>query len=192
MATAPLLGPDILAAIASQLAERLTEAGQEAVSANRPLEIGESFPIWMLGMASTADPEFAFQSAMPTGYWHHQIRHAGEAREFAKSRPLGPNARDWRVEEIVTSPMAALVDAAIAVLDREVPGDEQIRILDIPAYFVRVFWIGDGKDSRMLLVQKPESVVGLEYGQVYGGYDFLQRLSRNPFVIGVPPDARPR
>ena len=192
MATAPLLDPDILAAIAAQLADRLTEAGHAAVNAGQPMEIGESFPIWMLGMASTADPEFAFQSAIPTGYWHHQIRHAGDAKEFAKSRPLGPSPRDWRVEEIVTSPMAERVDAAIGVLDREVAGDAEIRILDIPAYLVRAFWIGDGKDSRLLLVQKPDSIAGLEYGQIYSGYDFLARLSRNPYVIGIPPETRPR
>jgi hypothetical protein len=156
------------------------------------MELGESFPIWMLDLASTADPELAFQAAIPTGYWHHQIRHGGEAKEFAKSRPLGPGPRDWKVEEIVISRIAERVDYAIAVLDREVPGDEQIRMFVIPAYFVHAFWIGSGRDSRLLLIHKPESVTGLEYGQIYGFSQFLQRLSRQPYVIGIPPEARPR
>lgn len=192
MAKAPVLESDTLSAIADQLADRLTEAGQHAVNTGKPMEIGESFPIWMLGVASTADPELALQSAIPTGYWHHQIRHGGEAKEFAKSRPLGPGPRDWKVEEIVTSPIAERVDAAITVVDREAAGDEQVRILVIPAYFVHAFWIGSGSDSRVLLIHRPESVTGLEYNQIYSFYEFLQRLSRESYVIGIPPGARPQ
>jgi len=192
MATAPVLGTDTLSAIAEQLANRLTEAGQLALDAGKPMEIGESFPIWVIGLAPAADAGLAFRSATATGYWHHQIRHAGEATEFAKSRPLGPGPRDWMVEEIVTSRIAERVDAAITVLDREVPGDEQVRMLVIPAYFVHAFWIGSGTKTRLLLIDKPEYLAGLEYGQVYNFDEFLQRLSQQPHVVGIPPERRPQ
>ncbi len=192
MATASVLEPGTLSVIAEQLAERPTEAGQSALAAGLPLEIGESFPVWMLGLQSTSDLEFAFQSATWTGYWHHQIRHAGVAKEFAKSRPQGPGPRDWVVEEIVTSPMAERVDAAIEVLDREVRDEAQVRMLHFPAHFVDAFWIGSGTDSRLLLIYKPESTTGLDYGRIYSGYEFLDRLARQPYVIGIPPHARPQ
>jgi hypothetical protein len=192
MATAPVLGSDTLSVIADQLANRLTEAGLQALNAGKPMEIGESFPIWMIGMTSTVNPEIALRAATPTGYWHHQIRHAGQATEFAKSRPLGPGPRDWMVEEIVTSRIAERVDSAITVLDREVPGDEQIRLLVFPAYFLHAFWIGSGPDSRLLLIDRPEYITDLEYGQVYGFNDFVQRLSRHPHIIGAPPEAPPQ
>jgi hypothetical protein len=191
MALAPVLESETLSSIAAQLAARLTEAGYAAVQAGQQLEIGESFPIWMLGFASVANPELAERAAIPTGYWHHQIRHAGEAKEFAKSRPLGPGPRDWRVEEIVTSPIAERVNAAIATLDTEAPGDQGTRLLVIPAYFVHAFWLGTGADSRVLLIHKPDSVLGLDYGRMYGLEEFLQILSRQSPSVGIPTDTRP-
>ena len=189
MASAEALSADVLKVIADQIGERLTGHSQRALSSGQALEIAESFPIWMIGLSATADPAVSLQlSAEPTGYWHHQIHHNRQPVEFAKSRSTGPNAKDWRVEEIVTSQIAARVDAAIRWLDNNLHSEDVVRLLVIPAYFVQAFWIVEALGNRILLIDRPASLSMLEYERLYPEREFFKVLSQQPHVVGIPPE----
>ena len=107
--------------------------------------------------------------------------------EFAKSRPLGPHATDWHLEELVESPIVARIDDAVEWVDDSVREDEPVRLLVIPAYFVHAFWIGQAPDSRLLLIDLPKSLHGLEYHRLYFWTEFRNTLLQQPHVVGIPP-----
>jgi hypothetical protein len=189
MASAEALPQEVLEAVAQQIGERLSGASQQALSSGEGLEIAESFPIWAMGLAATVDPGVDLgRSAYPTGYWHHQIRHGARAIEFAKSRSTGPRAEDWRVEEIVTSPIAEKIDSAVRWLDDNVRDDGLVRLLVVPAYFIHALWIESPGGSRILLVDRPDSLSALAYNHLYPARDFFQLLARQQHVVGVPPE----
>jgi hypothetical protein len=186
MASVQQLPEKVLEAIAEQIGMRLSESAERAIASGEPLELGESFPIWMIGLSSLME-EAIEASAVHTGYWHHQIRHGQRVAEFAKSRPLGPGTADWRVEEVVESPIAEKVDRAIQWIDDTVHEDEPVRLLVIPAYFVHAFWIGRGWDSRLLLIDAPHSLGDLGHDRLYSWPEFRHILLQQPHVVGIPP-----
>lgn len=186
MASVQPLPAEVLDFVAKQIGTRLSERATRAIKSGEPIEIGESFPIWMVGVSSLNE-ESLEESAFHTGYWHHQIRHGDRVLEFAKSRPLGPSADDWRLEEVVESPIAERIDRAIQWIDDTVREDEPVRLLVIPAYFVHAFWIGRDWYTRILLIDRPESLSGLEHDRLYSWPEFQHILSGQPHVVGIPP-----
>jgi hypothetical protein len=74
------------------------------------------------------------------------------------------------------------------MVDKIAPDDSPVRLLLIPAYFVHAFWIGSEDNARLVLIHKPDSVSGLDYGQAYAASEFLRRLIQQPHVIGIPPE----
>jgi hypothetical protein len=101
--------------------------------------------------------------AVDTGYWYHQVRVAGRAREFAKSRPFGPSPQDWRVEEVV-SPVAEQVDRAIDWIDSHHLDPSSARILAVPSYLTHVFWLANDHAEQIVVIDRPE-----DYGDHVSG-----------------------
>ena len=98
MAHVDPLPRETLNVIAKQIGERLSVAGNDAINAGKSLELGTTLAVWSLGLDATTNPSQPLrQLAARTGVWHHQIRHDGEAMEFARSTPHGAGAEDWQV-----------------------------------------------------------------------------------------------
>ena len=189
MATVLGLAPEVLSDIAQQISNKLSKLGQITLSSGQKLEIGESFPVWMLPLSFATDPDpdtILDRAAIQTGYWHHQIRHGGQAKEFATSRPLGPTAT-WRVEEIAESPLAEAIDVAVGILDQQVLEEVPVRLLKIPSYLTEVFWIGAGPEAKILVIRKPDTTSTIDIGGIYPAGEFIRRLAQNQFVIGPLP-----
>ena len=55
MATVLALPPEVLSEIAQQIGNKLSKLGQIALSSGQKLEIGESFPVWMLPLSFATD-----------------------------------------------------------------------------------------------------------------------------------------
>jgi hypothetical protein len=138
------------------------EAVDKAVPTGSPLQLAESFPLWMLAIdisdAGTADLR---KLAQPIGRWHHQIQlstgklaYARSAQSGTKSGPSG-----WRVREIVEGPLAEQVSKAIELIDRNFPDEYVVRLLSVPSYIVNAFWIvNDETGDQQLLFLTPVEV----------------------------------
>lgn len=187
MATLSVLPKSVLEHIASQIGERLTNAAQHALSQNKGLALSESFPVWLLGLDATANSDAELSAlARATGYWHHQIRHGGDAVEFAKSRPIGPNTADWQIEEIVTSPVAKRIDDALEWIEANVKGDGEVRLLVVPAFFIHALWLSVGASDAIVIADMPRADDGLQYERIYNANDFLRLLGSRKHVTGLP------
>lgn len=187
MAHSESLPEQTLKHIASQIGERLSEAALKAEGAGVRLQIGESLPVWTLGLdATTRVDEDIRKLATNTGFWHHQILHGEEPKEFARSRPTGPRPDDWTVKEVVTSHIADRIGAAIVWVDRNYQRDAIARILIVPAYYLHALWLDDGNTSQIVVADKPKMYSKLEYEKLYTSPEFLRALNEEPHAMSVP------
>jgi len=187
MASSATLPKDVVEQIASQIGERLTGAAQQALSQSKGLTVAEAFPVWTLGLDATASADGQLSSlASATGYWHHQIRHGDDAIEYAKSRPLGPSSADWRLEEIVTSPIAKGIDDALKWIEANVRGDGEVRLLVVPAYFVHALWLLIDASDSIVIADMPRNGYGLQYNRLYAASEFVKILANSKYVTGLP------
>ena len=187
MAQVEQLPQDVLAEVARQIGARLTPTAQAAVGRGLALEIAESFPVYMLPLEATTWPAADLAAlAVPTGLWHHQLRHGQDVQEFARSMPTGPRAEDWRVEEISASPIAQSIDGAAQWLDARVRSRATVRLLVVPAFQTHAFWLFEPDRSQIVVVDRPEAYAALEYRRVYPAADFIEILRRLPHSAGLP------
>ena len=192
MAHFQLLQPDIVNSVALQIGRRVRPALRRpsrkagAVAA----QIGESFPVWFLGLDATTrlgERERLAHTAKASGYWHHQITMPDGAKRFARSKPTGPDAEDWHVTEVVSSDLAADIDQAIEWIDTNVQGDPLVRLLAIPSYLLTAFWLETPTDDEVLIVDMPQKYCRLlELKHLYAAADFSKLLVQLPHVRGVP------
>lgn len=187
MARAPEIPPGALESIARQIGNRLSPPGMTALAKGAPVEIGESFPVYMLGLdalrAKAKDLKAAVQQ---TGVWQHQIRYGSQAREFARSTAPGSGADDWRVQEVVKSPLAEHIDRAIAWIDKNGPDDAVAYLLLIPAFYLTAFWLQEPKGDEIVIAEMPPKLGTLEPLRLYPAGEFLKELSALKPLAGVP------
>jgi hypothetical protein len=200
MAHAPEIPAAALASIARQIGSRLPRPpaapGRFAAAEAPPAEIGESFPVYMLGVDAIRDRHKGLvKIARPTGVWHHQIRYGAQALDIASS--LGPPpgaaaapgaAPDWQVQEVVQSPAAPRIDAAIAWIDKNVPGDPVANLLVVPAFYLTAFWLHDPNSDNVVIADMPPRLGALQPLTLYSSEEFLGRLADLKPLSGVPRD----
>jgi hypothetical protein len=195
MPHAPQMPPDLREGLARQLGERLSPVALRAFSDGQRVEIGESFPVWMLGLDRIGQVAPKLRPvAADTGLWHHQVRHGSTAPEFARSM-REPNVGAWQLVEVATSELAAKIDEAIAWVDQNVgdaanPADDPVvHLLAVPAYYLTALWLeGQGEDN-VVVVHRPEQYHQLEYRRLYPAGEFLARLSQEKPAEGIPRQA---
>lgn len=188
MAHSDPLPDDVLVNIADEISTRLSApTGVMERRADSGFSLGEHFAVWMLRLEDlskiTSDLS---ERAMQTGYWHHQIRHDQETSLYARTRPLGPNAADWSIEEIGSSEIASHIDQAITWIDDNSAGDPTVRLLIVPAFYLHAFWLVEQGKSEVLIVDRPEQYSDLEYCHLYGSEEFLDILKHQQHASGVP------
>ncbi len=206
MARAPELPAAALASIAQQIAVRLPSLGAPAPPGTAglsmaariaPAQVGESFPVYMIGLdALRGDSTDLGRAARQTGLWQHQIRYGAQAQDIARSKAPPPGAAQgagWEVQEVVRSPAAPRIDATIAWIDnnRNVPADAEARLLMVPAFYLTAFWLHSPQGDSVVIADMPPHLGELRPLQLYTAADFLKMLAAVPPVSGVP-NARPR
>ena len=199
MAHLSKLPDDARASLARQIAERLKPAAQKHIAAaerdvvarEEPIELGEDFEVWTLGLDAAKTFDSPLESlATRTGYWHHLIRRGGRAGEFAASKLEGAN-QEWRVHALFSSQLAEQIDRAIQWVDANDTSNATVRLLFVPACALYAFWfLGDGGE-RIVVVSMPNESGKLRYEQFYRTRQFLELLVQQPAISPFPPRPRP-
>lgn len=186
MATTIRLSPETTSLIAAQIGAFVSASGLRLAREDAP-EVGETLQVWMLPSDAviSATP---LQAATPTGKWHHQIYRHGKPELFAYSQPFGPRASDWQVTAAFESDVAPALDEAIEVVDRAFPGEEEARLLVIPAYAIQAIWVVDQNDNHIIPAVVPssyrETVARLT---IYESPEFFRRLQSQTHIQGILP-----
>lgn len=183
--------------LARRLGEKLTERSAFGLVADDSIEIAETFEMWLLGRTAILRPNAPMSAlARRTGYWHHQLKHGGQARAYAISQVHGPGARDWEVHAIVSSPLSEGIEQTIHWLDAQrIGGDPLVRLLILPAFHVTAFWI-ESEDNQIVVIDRPDWLSQLDKEKLYHQREFLKLLApelpaqatpRRPIYPAVPP-----
>jgi hypothetical protein len=189
MPHSPKFPKSTLQHLARHVGEKLSAQATNVIFQGGKVEIAETFEIWFLGRTAVLRPEAPLsQLAHRTGHWYHQIRHDGQAQEYAVSQTYGPGARDWQVHAVMKSSLPPLIDKAIAWIDHEeINGDPLVRLINSPAYRLWAFWLvaADGPDN-VVIVSEPEWFNYLHKEQLYNERDFLTFLAREQPARALP------
>jgi hypothetical protein len=175
--------------LAGQVGEKLGAESAAALAKGVKVEIAETFEVWFLGRTAIKQP-YARLSALAhrTGYWHHQIKHNGKAKEYVLSRTFGPGVRDWEIRAVMSSSvLPEEIDKAIRWIDKqEVKGDPLACLLSIPAYHMTAFWLRGEKADKIVIVDQPDAFEHLKKKRLYGEQEFLTLLAQEQHAQGIP------
>ncbi len=194
MAQGPQLSEEAESSIARQIADRFTSpaltvalaAAVEASSrqAARPA-LAESFPIYLLGYEDVVTGRGRLSDRLsPTGQWHHQVAFGSDPRLFARSRHEEDDT--WSVKEVVRSDLPRSIGRTIAWIDDNLPEEAEAALLVAPAYFLTAFLLTGLESVRVVVTDRPEGMGEIEVDHVYDEFTFLDLLSRQPPVRGLP------
>jgi hypothetical protein len=175
--------------LARCVGEEISAKSADALANKVKIVLAEIFQIWFLERTAILRPNARISElAHRTDYWHHQIKHNGEAKEYALSRTFGPGVRDWEIRAIMSSALAGEIDKAIHWIDKqEVKGDPLACLLSIPAYHMTAFWLRGKKEDKIVIVDQPKSFQHMKKRKLYGEQEFLQLLA-HPIPQFVVPD----
>lgn len=192
MARAPEIPNAALVSLAQQIGDRLSPTSLETLSLDQPLQIAESFPVFMAGLDAIKSAGDIKSAVRQTGVWHHQIRHGQHAREFARSLEVTPSGQQWQLQEIATSDSAARIEDAIGWIDANVKDDAVACVIVVPAYYVTAFWLQsdrtDGPVDRVVVADRPDAFSSLQYHRLFTGPEFLGQLRDLAPAAGIPTD----
>jgi hypothetical protein len=194
MAHAPEIPRDALMSIASQIGERLPAPGAPGAAGlakEARVEIGESFPVYMLGLEAIRGHDRTLASIVrSTGVWQHQIRYGSAAQDIARSTAPPPGSTvggaGWKVQEVVHSAAAPRIDAAIAWIDKNVPHDALANLLLVPAFYLTAFWLHEQGRDDVVIADMPPRLGELQMLRLYTADEFLDQLSGVKPISGVP------
>ncbi len=179
MAHTELLPEAVLNTVASQVGKLLPRVVGRQKLADAQIELGETFPVWMLGAnATTRTDEDIGRLAMQTGRWHHQVRFGGKAEAFARSIPLGADHSSWDVREFFESEIAKAIEEAITWVDRNTKGNPEVRLLIVPAYYLHAFWLLENGTNQVLVIDMPKQFTHLQRKKLYTPKEFLEALAK--------------
>lgn len=147
-----------------------------------PIEIGESFPIWILkGDALKSKPGEPMELdlaklATNARRRHHQIKSAGKDFAYAHSAASTEKSAGG-MKGIFKSPLAAKISRQFDWIEKNVDQDLIVRLLMIPTHQIVAFWIL-GKGQNQILVIKAPAEYGLKSDQLLdAAKEFLPLLS---------------
>jgi hypothetical protein len=167
--------------LAGRVGERLSAGSAAVLAKGVKVDLAETFELWFLGRTAILRPNARLSElAHRTGYWHHQIRHDGQAKEYALSHTFGPGMRDWEIRVVMTSSeLPTEIEKAIAWIDKKkVDGDPLASLLSIPAYHMTAFWLRGKKADKVVIVDQPDSFEHLQKKRLYGEREFLTYLAQ--------------
>jgi hypothetical protein len=175
---------DILTVLASQIGPQVASILPPPDWQGKKVELAESFSVWLLPHNALTQPKNDLAAlAIETGDWHHQVKVDGQARAFARSRPLGANAASWKLTEFFPANLAESIDQGINWVDANVHDDWLVRLLAVPAYNLTAFWFVDGT-SEVLIVHSPQYASSLPMRKLLDQREFLDLLRKLPPIKG--------
>lgn len=186
MAHSDSLPQDVIDTVAAQLSAAASKTLGAAVLQHQAIELTESFSLWSIAADAIINPNAELAHiATQTGRWHHQVKTNGKATAFARSVPLGADAKSWSLRETFESDIAAQIDLAIDWIDANAKGDPLVRLLVVPAFQVHAFWLVEGNDSSILVVDAPEIYQRLKRNGLMSASEFLDAIRGEQHVSGV-------
>ena len=151
------------------------------------VRLRESFPVWLLDTdAAAAGDRLLDKLTHRTGRWHHQIWIGDRPAAWARSMPLGAEAKSWDIREVYEGALAGRIHRAIEWIDKAVDGDPEARLLEVPAYSTHAFWLANEAGDRVVVVDTPASFRHLRPERAYTAAAFLSTLADEH-----PPDREP-
>jgi hypothetical protein len=175
-----------LASIAQQIGGKFPASLAKQYAREAPPALAETLPVLMLPFDNVERGERFRDRLKPTDLWHHQIRRADVATDYANS--VGPDENgEWHVVAVGRSNLPANLDRALTVVERRAKGDPWVRLVLIPAYQSAVLWLEQEDGDEIVVVTAPRGYSGLQKPRIFPGDEFLTRLAAYPPVEGVPP-----
>jgi hypothetical protein len=188
MANPDTLPADVLDALAMKIGTPLSEFGIVAQQAQMAAELTETFSVWSLNPTAILTPDADFQKLVTqTGRWHHQIKIDGKAVAFARSMPVGTDASSWDVLQLFRSDIPGKIDQAVDWVDSNVKGDPIVRLLIAPSYYLHAFWLADGNNNQVFVIDMPPNFAHVQVGTLYSGKEFLHKLAQEQPASGFIP-----
>ena len=142
-----------------------------------PLEIRESFPLWYLPREALESPsERLDRCCIDAGHWHHQIHANGRARFVAHSE--GEALPKVRLRSLSRGAQAGRVARTIAWVDAYIADPGTVRVLGIPWLSATALWLADRLKDRLVAIDMPTEIAGLDRRKVHDSDLFLTALGR--------------
>ncbi|TPI27754.1 hypothetical protein FJW07_31275 [Mesorhizobium sp. B3-1-9] len=188
--------------VASQISERLVPPapgasvpkaeqwvlnfGTDAKTSPMKLCLAESFPIWSLGLDAIQAHRSGSETALFTGYWHHQIKYGDTAIRYARSRSDHAMAK-MTVTELGGETTANKIDQVITWIDSNVSSDAEARLLLVPSFGIVAFWLSAPPDNDIVVADRPAYYAGdILLQHMYDFDNFVGLLTQLPPSAGVP------
>src|ERR1044072_6625810 len=158
MAHSTNLSTQALDSLVRRIGDLIAEAAEPSLLNRTPIELRESFEVWMLGldalMYGAAHSRSLSQLARPSGRWHHQITFGGDAAAFARSSVSPTDPEQHIVEELFVLPLATRIHQAIDWIVNNAPGDPMVCLLTVRSYYLHALWLKEpvNQFNRVLVV----------------------------------------
>jgi len=191
MAHAYQLPDDALDCLCGEISQHLDQLHEARPGQTHPVELHETFDVWMLGAdklaaGAKAGKDLA-QLAKPTNHLHHQIKQGGTALCSAISST--GKAAAPHISGMALSPLVEKIDRAVDWLDHQsgLEDDPLVRLLKVPAYQVNAFWLVDeaGGDSRVVVIDAPTRLKHLPLLRVMSSREFIAALLKEKQIVGI-------
>ena len=163
------------------------------------IELAESFPVYVIDKDPRELNGLSLRAVVRhTGQWHHQIKHAGDANEFARSSqasasgstPAAPDAAaGWQINAIFTSDIAKHLDETIDWIDRnhtQVAADGAVNLLIVPAIFMHAFWIESAPIEYVVIADVPSEYATLQRERFYAADELMALFTNLPTARHFP------
>ncbi len=143
--------------------------------------LGEDLEVWSVDFARLKTAKSLGEIAAPTGYWHHLIRHGGQARQLAMSK-LNTKTGLRQFHALLESDLSEKIDQAMDWLDKHDKTDAKARFLSILPLGIHAFWLVRGKTQRVVLIDSVWPIKGLVTEHLYTAGQFLKIVAKQPGV----------
>jgi hypothetical protein len=178
-----LPSPQALDALASRLAPPAAALFRSRKDKAPDSQLADSLPVWSISTVVADLPGTRELAALatPTRTWHHQVLVGGAPVAFARSRQVGGTLRFLSLAQ---APVAERLDHALAWVDENIPGDPELRLLEVPLNRVTALWVVLPDHPILLVVDAlqdtgfPPERTPLDEGE------FLAMLRAAPLVRG--------
>lgn len=185
MAHTDFISERCLDVIADKIGKRLGSVLETDLS-DKKIRLAESLQVCFLTSNLLSSDRLA-DVTEETERFHHQIRFDDKAEAYARTlrTTTSEGGLSWSVLEVGVSPLAAVIDNGIVVIENSsIPGDPLVRLLEEPSYQIHVLWLIYEHSSSVVVVDTPKRIE-LPMFTLIDESDFLKLLSRGEPIVGI-------
>jgi hypothetical protein len=190
MAAGNTIGTKVRENISTMVLERLEATPIAGLGPLSQLRVAEAIALTELPACNT---EGQWGPPVFRGRWCHLLRSGPKYVGHALTTLIGPTARDWMIEAIFCSSVAADVADCLSWISASRLPKGPIRMLVAPSHQVHALTISSVQRTRVVVAHLPRLNQTLERQRIYPWRDFLTELRRSGPVRGVDSSTpRPR